>query len=100
MKQYRFKTNGAVSKDIEHIVEYGYGSSLQVHLMWKLINVYDVVLDKNKFLEYHNKLEKFIENKYKDNLNGEEVISHFSSIDMEAELLMEFLCQEFGDKII
>jgi hypothetical protein len=99
MKKYEFKTNGQVPKDCEHIVEYGYGCSLQMYLMWRLINTCDVVLDKKIFSDYCDELGEFIEKKHQLNQNGEEVISHYSSVDMEAELLMMFMYSKFGDKI-
>ena len=49
MEIYKFKTNGQIPKDCEHIVEYGYDCNLQFILMWQLINGYDIVLDKKKF---------------------------------------------------
>ena len=86
-------------KDCEHIVEYGYGCDLQFILMWRLINVYDIVLDKEKFSDYCNELGEFIEKKYQLNQNGEWIISHYSSIHMDAELLSMFMDSKFGDKI-
>jgi hypothetical protein len=99
MKKYEFKTNGQVPKDCEHIVEYGYGCSLHMLLLWRLINTCDVVLDKKIFSDYCDELSVFIEKKHQLNQNGEEVISHYSSVDMEAELLMMFMYSKFGDKI-
>lgn len=97
MKQYKFKTNGKLPEESEHIVEYGYGCSLQIHLLWRLINIHNILLDKNKFLVYCNEFETFIENEHKNNVTGEKVISHHNTVDMSAELLIEFLTQKFGD---
>lgn len=99
MEIYKFKTNGEIPKDCEHIVEYGYGCDLQFILMWRLINVYDIVLDKEKFSDYCNELGEFIEKQYQLNQNGEWVISHYSTIHMDAELLSMFMDSKFGDKI-
>lgn len=99
MKKYEFKTNGQISKDCIHIVEYGYGCTLQMYLMWRLVNVCDVSLDKKTFSDYCDELGMFIEKQHQLNQNDEEIISHHSSVDMEAELLMMFLYSKFGDKI-
>ncbi len=99
MKKYIFKTNGAIPKDCEHIVEYGHGCSLQMHLMWKLIRICDVTLDKKIFSDYCDELGRFIEEKHKINQENKEIISHYSSVDMEAELLMMFLYSKFAEKI-
>lgn len=99
MKKYEFKTKGVIPKDCEHIVEYGYGCNLQFHLMWKLINICDVVLDKKTFSEYCDEFESYIEEQFRTNQTGENVMTHYSSVDMEAELLMNFLFLKFGDKI-
>lgn len=100
MKKYKFKTNGTIPKECEHIVEYGNGCILQFFLMWKLINLCNVTLDKNIFSDYCEEFGEFIENKYQLNINGEWIINHASSVDMNAELLQEFLCKKFGDDII
>ena len=99
MEIYKFKTNGQIPKDCEHIVEYGYGCDLQLILMWQLINGYDIVLDKKKFSDYCDELGEFIEKQYQLNQNGEWIISHYSSIHMDAELLSMFMDSKFGDKI-
>ena len=96
MKEYKFKSKGSTPKDCTHIVEYGYGCSMQVHLIWRLINVYGITLDKKNFYVYCDELGKFIEKEHKLNESGEEIISHYSSIDMEAELLAKFLESKFG----
>lgn len=93
MKKYNFKSSGAV-----HIIEYGYGCTLQIYLMWRLINVYNVTLDKKIFFNYCDELGDFIENQYQLNQNGEWIISHYSSVDMEAELLSMFIHSKFDNK--
>lgn len=99
MEIYKFNSNGVIPKDCEHIVEYGYGCDLQFILMWRLINVYDIMLNKEKFSQYCNELGEFIEKQYQLNQNGEWTISHYSSIHMDAELLSMFMDSKFGDKI-
>ena len=99
MKKYEFKTKGVIPKDCEHIVGYGYGCSLQFQLMWKLINLCDVELDKKIFSDYCDEFENYLEEEYRTNQTGENVITHYSSVDMEAELLIKFLFLKFGDKI-
>ena len=96
MRKFTFKSNGQTPKDNTYIVEYGYGCVLQLHLMWRLINVFDITLDKKIFSDYCDKLDKFIEEKYLLNQTGVEIISDFSSVDMEAELLVLFMEKEFG----
>ena len=99
MKKYEFKTRGSTPEDCEHIVEYGDGCTLQFYLMWRLIKLYNVTLDKNTFSFYCEEFGDFIENQHQLNKNNEWVISHYSSVDMEAELLTLFLSSKFSDEI-
>ncbi len=76
--------------------EGGYGCNLQIHLLWRLINLYGITLDKIIFNDYCLQLEVFLDLKCKLNKEGVGVISHYSSVDMEAELLQEFLYLKFN----
>lgn len=95
MKEYKFISNGVTPKESEHIFEYEFGCTLQFYLMWRLIHVYDISLNKELFNEYCNELAKFIEEEYQLNQKGEKIITHYSSISIEAELLTEFLELKF-----
>lgn len=99
MKKYEFNSNGEIPEDCKHIVEYGYGCDLQFTLMWQLINVCGIVLDKENFSQYCNELGDFIEKQYQLNQNGEWILSHYSSLHMDAELFQMFMCSKFGNEI-
>jgi len=96
MKEYIFKSECSNPKDCKHIIEYGYGCNMQVMLLWKLINVYGITLDKKNFDVYCDELGEFIEKEHKLNENGQGLIQHYFSICMEIELLVAFLETKFG----
>ena len=99
MEKFEFVTKGAFEENCHHVVEYGYGSSLQFHLMWRLVNCCDVILTKELFSNYCNEFGNYILVEYELNKKGENFISHYNSVDMEAELLTSFLFLRFGDKV-
>lgn len=96
MKVYKFKSNGVILKDCEHIFEYD--NNFKMLLLWRLIKKYNLTLNNDSFEKICNEFDEFVEEKYELNKKGEWIISHYSSIDIGVEILQDFEYFKFGKK--
>jgi hypothetical protein len=68
-------------------------------LIYRMVFVYNLSVDKDILLLTIDKFNKYIEDRYVKNKTDFSEFSHFSSIDIDAELLMDFTEKEFGNNI-
>jgi hypothetical protein len=66
------------------------------NLIDRLIFSYNLKVDKEMIFSTIDKFYKYLEGKYAKNQTDTSDFHHFMSIDMNAELLMDFTEKEFG----
>jgi len=97
-KRYLFKCG---YKNGEHhcngIHEFSLTHDFYAVLLYRMVFVYNLSVDKEMLLLIIDKFKKYIEERYIKNQTDTSEFSHFTSIDMVAELLMDFTEKEFGD---
>jgi predicted kinase len=97
LKSYMFSSN-AGGRRIYHKIEYGYGCTMQVIMLWRLIHKCNQRLNKTEFKEYCKELRDYIEEQHTLNQEGKNTITHYSSISMEMEILSQYLDTKFGTR--
>jgi len=80
-----------------HIFKFNY--DFCVKLIHRTIFEYELSVNKRIILELIDEFENFLKEKHELNKKGEFDISHFYTMDIEAELLFLFTDIKFGQKI-
>lgn len=75
---------------------FNYNDNFIFLLIVKLARKYNFRVNENTISELINDFEIWLKQKLEDNNTGKYNLEHFSSIDMEAELLQEFIELKFG----
>ena len=94
MKTFKFTSKGSIPEHCKHVVDI---DSMEPIIIWRLINRYNLTLNKQQFKIIMTEFESFIEQQWELNQKEENIIFHYSSIDMEAELLFLFEFNKFGE---
>jgi hypothetical protein len=95
-KKYIFKCN---HKNGEHycngIHEFTITEEFINHIVYRMIYVNNLKVDKELIFKTIDNFYKYIEAKFAKNQIDKSDFSHWSTIDIEAELLFDFMDKEF-----
>ncbi len=93
MSIYKFKSNGSTPEDSIHYLDI---EQIKIGLLYRVVFQYNETINKEYMEKLYDKLKKFIEEEYEKNQKDIDLIGHFLSINIHAEMLQKFLFLEFG----